>query len=272
MTTVRALISTAVKKGWDMYQLDVNNAFLHGDLSEEVYMTIPQGLLVADSGICCKLKKSLYGLKQASRQWYDKLAQVLFSRGYTHSDSDYSLFFRKTGTSLVFVAVYVDDIVLTGTDVGEISSLRCFLRDKFKIKDLGKLHYFLGLEILYKDTGVLISQRKFTIDLLKEFDCSSYRPVMSPLESTVKLKANDGVLLKDPTHYRKLVGKLNFLTHTRIDIAFSVQHLSQFLQSPREPHLQAAYHVLRYLKSDPCLGIFLSNDKSCTVTAYCDSD
>lgn len=95
---------------------------------------------------------------------------------------------------------------------------------------------------------------------------------MSPLESTVKLKANEGALLKDPTHYRKLVGKMNFLTNTRIDIAYSVQHLSQFLQSPREPHLKAAYHVLRYLKADPCLGIFLSNSTDCSVTAYCDSN
>uniref|UniRef100_A0A3Q7HMV9 Reverse transcriptase Ty1/copia-type domain-containing protein n=1 Tax=Solanum lycopersicum TaxID=4081 RepID=A0A3Q7HMV9_SOLLC len=95
---------------------------------------------------------------------------------------------------------------------------------------------------------------------------------MSPLEPTVKLKANEGALLKDPTFYRKLVGKLNFLTNTRLDITFSVQHLSQFLQSPREPHLKAAYHVPRYIMNDPCLEIFLSNSIDCTITAYCDSD
>jgi len=272
MTTVRILICMAVKKGWNLYQLDVNNAFLHGDLHEEVYMDTPPGLLTENTGLVCKLKKSLYGLKQASRQWYDKLAQVLCSRGYSHSESDYSLFFRKSGVSLVFVAVYVDDIILTGTDVEEITSLKSYLHNEFKIKDLGRLQYFLGLEILYQDSGVLISQRKFTMDLLKEFDCSHYTLVLSPLESTVKLKAGEGTLLKDPTHYRKLVGKLNFLTHTRMDIAFSVQHLSQFLQHPREPHLQAAYHVLRYLKGDPCLGIHLSNNTDCSLTTYCDSD
>uniref|UniRef100_A0A3Q7IWP2 Reverse transcriptase Ty1/copia-type domain-containing protein n=1 Tax=Solanum lycopersicum TaxID=4081 RepID=A0A3Q7IWP2_SOLLC len=139
-------------------------------------------------------------------------------------------------------------------------------------KDLKRLKYFLGLEISYKDSGVLISQRKFTLDLLNEFECSSYSPVTSSLESRVKLKASEGLLLKEPTYYKKLVGKLNFLTNRRIDIAFSVQHLSQFLQNPREPHLKASYHVLRYLKNDPCLGIYLSNNANCSITAYCDSD
>ncbi|XP_015161264.1 uncharacterized mitochondrial protein AtMg00810-like [Solanum tuberosum] len=213
----------------------------------------------------CKLKKSLYGLKQANGQWYDKLASSLHSEGYKHSDSDYSLFYRKKGSSLVFVAIYVDDIILTGTDVSEINSL---VQDK----GLGKLHYFLGLEILYRHDGALISQTKFTSDLLKEFDVLNCKVTTSPLDYTEKLKATDGKLLPDPTYYRKLVGKLNFLTNTRTDIAYSVQHLSQFMQTPREPHLKASYHVLRYLKQDPTLGIFISNKPDLTVSAYCDSD
>ncbi|XP_075092030.1 uncharacterized protein LOC142172145 [Nicotiana tabacum] len=157
MTTMRTLIGIAIKKGWEMFQLDVNNAFLHGDLYEEVYMEVPPGLLVEQSGIVCKLNKSLYGLK---------------------------------------------------------------------IKDLARLHYFLGLEILYKGDGVVIPQRKFTQDLLKEFDCIGCSTVTSPLDPTVKLKAGEGILLPDPSHYRKLIGKLNFLIGTRPDIAYSVQHLS----------------------------------------------
>ena len=172
----------------------------------------------------------------------------------------------------VFVAVYVDDVILTGTDTTEIAHLKVYLDNTFKIKDLGRLHYFLGLEILDTADGVLISQRKFTLDLLKEYDCFNYTPLSSPLDPTVKLKAKEGTPLSDPTFYRKLIGKLNFLTNTRLDIAFSVQHLSQFMQDPRAPHLQAAYHLLRYLKQDTTLGVQLSKDPDCTVQAFCDSD
>ena len=116
----------------------------------------------------------------------------------------------------------MDVVILTGTDSAEIDSLKRFLYDKFKIKDLGRLHYFLGLEVLYKQDGVLISQRKFALDLLKEFDCLHCLSSSSPLDPTVKLKAKEGPVLSDPTFYRKLVGKLNFLTNTRLDISYAV--------------------------------------------------
>lgn len=236
-------------------------------------MEVPQGLMVPTTGnLACNLRKSLYGLKRASRHWYDKLTESLKSRGFKHSDSDYSLFYKKQGNSVVFVAVYVDDVILTSTNLEEITELKVFLHNKFRIKDLGKLHYFLGLEMLYKDDGVIICQRKFTMDLIREFDCLTYSPVGSPLDPTVKLSKDEGTLLPDPGYYRKLVGKLNFLTNTRLDIAYTVKHLSQFMQTPREPHLKAFVHVLRYLKKDPTLDIFMSNDPRHTVSSYCDSD
>lgn len=185
---------------------------------------------------------------------------------------DYSLFYRKQNSSIVFIAVYVDDVLLIGTDSEEIDQLKAFLHDKFRIKDLGQLHYFLGLEILYKLDGIIISQRKFVLDLLKDYVCLHCPSLTSPLDSTTKSKAKEGAPLSDPTFYRKLIGKLNFLTNTRLDIAYGVQHLSQFMQDPREPHLKAAYHMLRFLKGDPTMGLYFSNKNDLSLAAYCDSD
>nr|XP_016451177.1 PREDICTED: uncharacterized mitochondrial protein AtMg00810-like [Nicotiana tabacum] len=230
MTTIRVLVTVVVKKGWDIFQLDVNNAFLHGDLYEDVYMEVLPSLLIDQSG--------------------------------PHK--------MKTSSSTIFVAVYVDDVIITGTDLVEIANLKTFLDKQFRIKDLGRLHYFLGLEVLYKPDGVIISQRKFTLDLLKEYGCFAYNNFSSPLDPTLKLKADEGTLLPDPTYYKKLVGKLNFLTNTRLDIAYNVQLLSQFIQAPRDTHLTAAFYLLRYLKKDPTLGIFFSN--GCSISACYDSE
>lgn len=137
---------------------------------------------------------------------------------------------------------------------------------------------FLGLKVMYKDDRVIISQRKFVLDLLKEYNCLDHSTCSSLLDPIVKLKAGEGTILQDPSYYKKLVGKLNFLTklifltNIRMDITYSVQHLSQFLQEPREPHLKATFHLLRYLRNDPTLRIFMSKDADCTVKAYCDSD
>ncbi|XP_070036000.1 secreted RxLR effector protein 161-like [Nicotiana tomentosiformis] len=99
-----------------------------------------------------------------------------------------------------------------------------------------------------------------------------YSSLPSTLDPTVKLKAKEGTTLTDPSYYRKLIGKLNFLTNIRMDIAYRVQHLSQFMQDPREPHLKAAFHLLRYLRDDPTMGIFMSHDPNCNIKAHCDSD
>lgn len=185
--------------------------------------------------------------------------------------NDYSLFHRKSVISTIFIDVYVDDVIIIGTNVSEIEDLKTFLHDQFKIKDLGKLHYFVRMEVLYKKDGLIISQRKFVLDMLKTYNISNMSSCTSPLDPIVKLHAKE-TSLSDPTFYRKLIGQLNFLTNIRMDISYSVQHLNQFMQDPREPHLKATYHLLRYLKADPTLGIFMSHNQSYNIGAYCDSD
>jgi len=213
--------------------LDVSNAFLRGDLHEQIYMTLPLGVQSNVPHAVCRLQKSLYGLKQASRQWYAKLSEVLLQRGYQHSENDYSLFYIKEPDSIVFLAVYVDDILLTGNDEEEIFSLKAFLDTTFKIKDLGFAHFILAIEILQTDQGLLLTQRKFTLDLLKEFNCLQYSIVICPLDYNVKLHPNEGILLQDPSLYRRLVGKLNFLTHTRPDIFLCSASQPVFTSSQR---------------------------------------
>ncbi|XP_070037275.1 uncharacterized protein [Nicotiana tomentosiformis] len=256
---------------------NVNNAFLYGDLDEEVYMKLSPGLSIpsdssTSSPLVCKLQKSLYGLRQASRHWYAKLSQALCSRGYTHSLNDYSLFVKKTKTSIVFIAVYVDDIILSGDDLFEISTLKSFLDAQFKIIDLGLLNYFLGIEVFYHKSGVVLHQKKFITDLLAEYHYSDVSEVVSPLDNSYKLHSGLGDLLPQPDKYRSLVGKLNYLTHTNPDLSFTVQHLSQFLQAPRLPHMTLALHVLRYLKGTIDHGVFLNNPSDFSLLASCDSD
>ncbi|XP_075088221.1 uncharacterized protein LOC142170257 [Nicotiana tabacum] len=230
---------------------------------EEVYMKIPLSLQVLSSDssvpLVCKLNKSLYGLRQASR-------------GYTPSKNDYSMFTKLSVTSITIVVVYVDDNLLTGDDLSEIIALKSFLDAQFRIKDLGEAHYFLGLQIIKHPHGLLVTQHKFLLDLLSEFNCLHVSPVSSPLDVHSKLSADSGELLPEPSAYRRLIGKLNFLQHTRPDIFFSVQHLSQFMSQPRVPHFDAALHVLRYLVSTSQLGLLFNNSSTFNLVGFCDSD
>jgi len=271
MTTIRSVIALAASRGWFLYQLDVNNAFLYGDLDEEVYMEVPKGILNPLNKVC-RLKKSLYGLKQANRQWFSKLSATLISLGYQKSKNDYSLFINKSSTDITIAVVYVDDIMLTGSSSAEIAHVKQHFHSLFGIKDLGKLHYFLGLEVSYIPQGIVLSQKKFTLEFLKDGNLPSSRPVLTPLPSNYKLTPDEGDLLTDPTYYRAMVGKLNFLTHTRPDLSFAVQVLSQFMQQPHTSHLTALQHTLRYIQGTIGQGILLKATDQITLQAYSDSN
>ena len=154
LTTMRFLLALTAIDKWRLKQLDVKNAFLHGDLNEEVYMVIPHDMQVAKPGQVCKLQRSLYGVKHASRQWYARLSSFLISHGYKQCTSDYSLFIKHGCKTISVLLVDVDDIVLLGNDLPEIHRITNLLDNVFKIKDLGDLRYFLGFKVARSSIGI----------------------------------------------------------------------------------------------------------------------
>ncbi|XP_021852688.2 uncharacterized mitochondrial protein AtMg00810-like [Spinacia oleracea] len=212
---------------------------------------------------------------------YSGVAKIIFSQhhildfillGFIQSKNDYSLFIKTLNGSQTLVAVYVDDILLTGLNFSEILALKTHLHNKFSIKDLGELNYFLGIEISKTHNGVVLTQSKFTRELLADCAMDVSKPAKTPLPAKLKLTSLEDEPFTDPNQFRCLVGKLNFLTHTRPDLSFAVQTLSQSMQSPKLSHQKALHHLLRYVAHTAGQGISIQPSSSLTLQAYCDSD
>jgi len=235
-------------------------------------MKLPPGFSHKEKPCVCKLNKSIYGLKQASRQWFSKFSTTLIQKGFRQSISDYSLFTYNCDQTTIFVLVYVDDIIIIGNNENAISKIKQFLAQSFSIKDLGNLSYFLGIEVSRSKKGIFLCQRKYTLDILSDSGMTGCRPSDFPMEQHLRLRPKDGTPLSDPTVYRRLIGRLLYLTVTRPDIQYAVNTLSQFMQSPYSSHFDAATRVLRYLKGSVGKGLFLSASSSINLVGYADSD
>ncbi|XP_073017888.1 uncharacterized protein [Primulina eburnea] len=247
LATVKVLLALATSQPWNLAQLDVNNAFLNGDLFQEVYMDLPLGYVQHGSPIApshklvCKLHKSIYGLRQA---------QGLLSSPYW--------------CTLM--------IIIVGPSSDIIQSLKTYLQGNFKLKDLGSLKYFLGLEIARSQHGICLSQRHYSLTLLENTDFLASKQTPTPMEPRLRLNNIDGEPLVDISQYRSIIGRLLYLTFSRPDIMFAVHKLSQFVSKPRTCHLQPVHHLLRYLKSTPGQGIYFSASSSTHLRAFSDAD
>ncbi|CAH9096427.1 unnamed protein product [Cuscuta europaea] len=271
LVTVRAFLAVAVTKNWELHQMDVHNAFLHGDLDEEVYMKCPPGFSVSSNQVC-RLRKSLYGLKQAPRCWFAKLVAALHAYGFVQSCADYSLFTCSRGGTQVNVLVYVDDLIISGNNSTTISMFKNYLHSCFHMKDLGVLKYFLGIEVARSPDGLFLSQRKYTLDIITESGLLGAKPAATPIDINHCLARSNSDLLADPLPYRRLLGRLIYLAVTRPDLSYSIHLLSQFMQSPKTDHWLAALRIVRYLKGTPGQGILLRSDSALSLTGWCDSD
>ncbi|KAI3759425.1 hypothetical protein L6452_07232 [Arctium lappa] len=272
LVTIRTLLTIATKRSWIIHQLDVNNAFLHGDLDEEVYMKIPEDFANANETRVCRLRKSLYGLRQASRNWYQKFTAALSSLNFKQTHADASLFIYEKGEVFIAALIYVDDVVITRNSAAKIQETKDFLNKKFSIKDLGPLKYFLGIEVARTPDGMVLSQRKYTLDILSDSGMLGCKPSSFLIEQNLQLDHCDGSPQVEASRYRRLIGRLLYLQVTRPDIAYAVNMLSQFVSDPRQKHMEVATRVLRYLKGTPGQGIFIPKEGGSKLVAYCDSD
>lgn len=232
LATVQLVLSIAVSRGWSLRQFDVNNAFIQGTLSEEVYMSQPPEF--SDKNFptyVCKLIKSIYGLKQAPRAWYTALRDFLSSLGFRTTKSDESLFFYNSRGIIAYFLVYVDDLILTGNDDEFLDYMVSALASKFSIKDLGNFSYLLGIEVLRIDSSCFLSHHKYITDLLARHNMLAAKPVQTPLAPSSSLMLQDGSGPADVSLYRRLLGSLQYIQFTGPDIAFAVNKLSQFMHA-----------------------------------------
>ena len=276
MSTIRIMMALATEMKLIVHQMDVVSAYLNGDLDEELYMNLPEELesslkeIVAthrhQDTVCksqewlrqiqsggrkaCRLQRSIYGLRQSGRMWNRKLDHALKSLGLKPSAADPCLYVQRTGETIMLIAIYVDDLVIATNNVENMRMVKESLQRVFKMKDLGPIHYCLGIEIKQdlEANTITMSQKKYAEEILNRFGMENCAPISCPLDANEKLKKTE-TEEDSEFPYQSLVGSLMYLAiSTRPDIAYAVSALSQFNSNPGVEHWNAAKRVLRYIR------------------------
>ena len=271
LTSVRCLIVVATVCRWPLYQMDVKNAFLNGDLQEEVYMQPLPSYQHSSSQVCC-LRRALYGLNQAPRAQFEKFSSVVTQQGFTSSPYDTTLFVRRSFTGIILILLYVDDMIITGDNSAGIRFPQHFLRQHFEMKDLGILSYFLRLEVTSSSDGYYLSQAKYASDLLSKAGITDNKTVSTPLEYNAKLTPLDNEPIFDATRYRQLVGSLIYLTITHPDISHAMGMVRKVMNAPHSVHYDAVLRILQYVNSKLYHGLHYSSRSSLEFHAYSDAN
>jgi hypothetical protein len=220
----------------------------------------------------CQLRKALYGLKQAPRAWFQRLSSALLQWGFSTSMTDSSMFISFGQSTTLIVLIYVDDILITGSSHIQVASLIAKLNSEFALRDLGRLTYFLGIEVSYHDNSIHLSQTKYISDLLHRTEMFDTKLVKTPRAVGQNLSKFDGEPVEDPFGYRSIVGALQYLTITRPDIAFAVNKACQFMQQPTSAHWLFVKRILRYLRGTMHDGLLISSSNWLTIEGFTDAD
>jgi hypothetical protein len=271
-TSIRTILTIVAVMKWKIHQMDVKTMFMNGVIEEEVYVEQPQGFEKHDrKSHVCRLKKVLYGLKQAPRAWYGIIDSFLMSLGFTMSKADSNLYYKVEDGRRVILLLYVDGMFLTW-DEKLIVECKRKLTTKFEMKDLGMLHYFLGLEVWQRLNEIFLSQGKYVVEILKRLGMLECKAMPTPMVTNLKLLSDTTSDTVDATMYRQMIGSLMYLTNTRPNICFAVNTLSQYMVESRHVHLVVARHVMRYLRGTVDYGIRYVSDHEISMQGYVDAD
>ncbi|KAE8973638.1 hypothetical protein PF011_g25171 [Phytophthora fragariae] len=289
LNSVRAMLAKCGAGGMEFEQCDVDTAFLYGKLEEEIYIELPEGLrellelaeAEGEDDIVCMLLRSLYGLKQASRVWNKTIDKHLKSMGFEPADADPCVYTRGEGDDECIVCLYVDDMLIASRQKTVIAPVKAGIAEKFRIKDLGRARFIVGIEIDYdmEHRTLGISQKAYTESIIKKCGQENTKPCLTPLEPGVNLtKADDPQTEEDKAKikskpYRSLVGSLMYLAcGTRPDISVAVAKPSHFLENSGEKHWDAGIKVVRYLLKTKDVGIVYDGLLGTHLEACSDAD
>lgn len=265
--TIRLLLNIATAKEWPVKQLDVASAFLHGELNEPVFMQQLEGFVDPNKpDYVCRLTKALYGLKQAPRAWFDTFSRFLIEFGFSCSKSDPSLFTYHHNKKTLVLLLYVDDILLIGSDTKLLNELLDALNRRFDMKDLGPPSCFLGIEIEAHSGGMFLHQTRYAQEILQQTSMNECNPVATPLP--LRPEYDQSELFMEPTYFRSVAGKLQYLTITRPDIQYAVNFIFQRMHAPTNADFGFLKRILRYIKGTATLGLHLRKDSALQLSAY----
>ncbi|GJR41378.1 retrovirus-related pol polyprotein from transposon TNT 1-94 [Tanacetum coccineum] len=272
ITSIRTLIAIAAIHNLIIHQMDVKTAFLNGELDEEIYMQQPEGFVVkGQEHKVCKLVKSLYGLKQAPKQWHEKFDNTLLSNGFQINECDKCVYVKQYKNAFVIICLYVDDMLIMGTNMDVINQTKKMLHSSFDMKDMGEADVILGIRIQKNSNGYILTQSHYIEKTLKKFGHYDDRPVVTPFDPKVQLKKNKGQSVSQ-LHYTQVLGSLMYIMNcTRPDLAYSVSRLSRYSHNPGRDHWDALVRVLQYLKHTMAYGLHYTK-YPLVLEGYCDAD
>nr|GEZ09491.1 hypothetical protein [Tanacetum cinerariifolium] len=273
LEAIRIFLAYAAHKNMVVYQMDVKTAFLNGNLREDVYVSQPDGFVDPENpNHVYKLKKALYGLKQAPHAWYDMLSSFLLSQDFSKGSVDPTLFIRKNGNDLLLVQIYVDDIIFAAHTLELCDLFANLMCSKFKMSMMGKISFFLGLQISQSPRGIFINQSKYALESLKKYGFESCDPVDTPMVEKSELDEDKEGKAVDPSHYRGMIGTLLYLTASRPDFQFAICMCARYQARPTEKHVHAVKRIFRYLRGTVHRGLWYPKDSSVVLIAFADAD